>query len=112
MLTLGAELHDFDAVHGGCAKRHQAGLEHSIAPLDEREMPLAGRDETSAAKALGAELARHANHLVTVALPGSSAPLVEAALASGLRMEDPGLLLLSPPVDPRRSLAIHSDWLF
>lgn len=74
--------------------------------------PLAGRDETSAAKALGAELARHANHLVTLALPGSSAPLVEAALASGLRMEDPGLLLLSPPVDPPRSLAIHSDWLF
>ena len=48
---------------------------------------------------------------VFVDIPGSSARLVEVALASGLRMEDPGLLLLWPPVDPPRSLAIHSDWL-
>lgn len=73
--------------------------------------PLAGRDETSAAKALRAELARRADRTVSVAIPGSSAQLVEVALASGLRMEDPGLLLLSPPTDPPRTLAIHGDWL-
>lgn len=73
--------------------------------------PLAGRDEMSAAKALRAELARCAGREVFVDIPGSSARLVEVALASGLRMEDPGLLLLWPPVDAPRSLAIHSDWL-
>ena len=73
--------------------------------------PLAGRDETSAAKALRAELARRADRTVSVAIPGSSAQLVEVALAAGLRMEDPGLLLLSPPTDPPRALAIHGDWL-
>jgi GNAT superfamily N-acetyltransferase len=73
--------------------------------------PLAGRDETSAAKTLRAELAHRPDRTVSVAIPGSSAQLVEAALASGLRMEDPGLLLLSPPVDSPRTLAIHSHWL-
>jgi hypothetical protein len=29
----------------------------------------------------------------------------------GLRMQDPALLLLRPPVDPPRTLAIHSHWL-
>ena len=72
--------------------------------------PLAGRDQTSAAKALRAELAR-ADRTVSVAIPGSCALLVEVALAAGLRMQDPGLLLLSPPADPPRSLAIHGDWL-
>jgi GNAT superfamily N-acetyltransferase len=74
--------------------------------------PIAGRDEASAATALRAELARHADRTVSVAIPGSSAQLIEAALGSGLRMEDPGLLLLSPPADPPRGLAIHSYWLF
>jgi GNAT superfamily N-acetyltransferase len=74
--------------------------------------PLAGRDETSAANALRAELARCAERNVSVAIPGSSAQLVQTALASGLRMQDPGLLLLWPPADPPRTLAIHSDWLF
>jgi hypothetical protein len=73
--------------------------------------PLAARDQTSAAKALRAELARRADLTVSVAIPGSSARLVEVALASGLRMQDPGLLLLSPPADPPRTLAIHGDWL-
>ena len=74
--------------------------------------PLVGRDEQSAANALRAELARHADRTVSVDLPGSSAKLAEVALASGLRMGDPGLLLLWPPVDPPRTLAIHSYWLF
>jgi GNAT superfamily N-acetyltransferase len=73
--------------------------------------PLTGRDETSAANALRSELARHAHRTVSVAIPGSSARLVEVALAAGLRMEDPGLLLLSPPTDPPRTLAIHGYWL-
>lgn len=73
--------------------------------------PLAGRDGTSAANALRAELARHAGGTVSVAIPGSSAQLVAVALASGLRMQDPGLLLLSPRADPPRALAIHSHWL-
>jgi hypothetical protein len=47
----------------------------------------------------------------SIAIPGSSAKLVEVALASGLHLKDPGLLLLWPPVDPPRALAIHSDWL-
>jgi GNAT superfamily N-acetyltransferase len=74
--------------------------------------PLAGRDEMSAARALRTELARRADRPVSVAVPGSSARLVEVAVASGLRLEDPGLLLLSPPAAPPRTLAIHSYWLF
>jgi hypothetical protein len=73
--------------------------------------PHAGRDEASAANALSAELARRAGRTVSLAVPGSSAQLVEVALAAGLRMTDPGLLLLSPPAGPPRTLAIHSDWL-
>ena len=73
--------------------------------------PLAGRDEASAANALRAELARLAGRTVSIAIPGSSAQLVEVALGSGLRMQDPALLLLCPPVDPPRTLAIHSHWL-
>jgi GNAT superfamily N-acetyltransferase len=73
--------------------------------------PLAGRDETSAANALRAELERRAERQTFVAVPGSSARLVEVAVASGLRLRDPGLLLLWPPLDPPRCLAIHSDWL-
>jgi GNAT superfamily N-acetyltransferase len=73
--------------------------------------PLAGRDEAGAASALRSEFARHAHRTVSVAVPGSAARLVEAALASGLRMEDPGLLLLSPPANPPRTCAIHGYWL-
>lgn len=72
--------------------------------------PLAGRDETGAASALCAELARCTDRKVALAIPGSSARLVNIALGSGLRLEDdPGLLLLSPSVDAPRALAIHSD---
>jgi GNAT superfamily N-acetyltransferase len=73
--------------------------------------PLAGRDEAGAASALRSEFACHAHRTVSVAVPGSAARLVEAALASGLRMEDPGLLLLSPPANPPRTCAIHGYWL-
>jgi GNAT superfamily N-acetyltransferase len=73
--------------------------------------PLAGRDQTSAANALRAELARLAGRTVSVAIPGSSARLAEVALGAGLRMKDPALLLLCPPADPPCALAIHSHWL-
>jgi GNAT superfamily N-acetyltransferase len=73
--------------------------------------PLAGRDETSAARALRAELARRTDQTACVAIPGTSAQLVAEALASGLRMQDPGLLLLSPPAHSPCALAIHSYWL-
>lgn len=73
--------------------------------------PLAGRDEAGATDALRSEFARHTHRTVSVAVPGSAARLVEAALASGLRMEDPGLLLLSPPANPPRTCAIHGYWL-
>jgi GNAT superfamily N-acetyltransferase len=73
--------------------------------------PLAGRDATSAAMALRAELARCADRDVRLSVAGSSAGLVEVALASGLRMQDPALLLRSPPVEQPRDLAIHSHWL-
>jgi GNAT superfamily N-acetyltransferase len=73
--------------------------------------PLAGRDETTAARALRAELARCAGRRTLVAIPGTSARLVEVALASGLRLGELGLLLLWPPVDPPSRVAIHSDWL-
>lgn len=73
--------------------------------------PLAGRDGASAAAALRAQLARCAERTTFIAIPGSSARLVEAAVTSGLRLEDPGLLLFWPPVDPPRCLAFHSDWM-
>ena len=73
--------------------------------------PLAGRDETSAATAFRGELTRLADRTVAVSCPGTSPELVEVALAAGLHMQDPGLLLLSPQADPPRTLAIHGDWL-
>lgn len=85
---------------------------YSYASATGRIGPLAGRDETSAANALRAELARRADQTVSVAIPGGSAQLVAVAAAAGLRMEDPGLLLLSPPADPPQALAIHGYWLF
>jgi GNAT superfamily N-acetyltransferase len=84
---------------------------YSYVSADGLIGPLAGRDEASAATALSAELARRADRRVSVAIPGTSAQLVEVAVAAGLRMGDPALLLLSPPAVPPRSLAIHSHWL-
>jgi hypothetical protein len=45
-------------------------------------------------------------------LPFREAPHSSSRLRwPGLRMADPGLLLLWPPVEPPRTLAIHSHWL-
>ncbi|HET6751966.1 MAG TPA: GNAT family N-acetyltransferase [Actinomycetes bacterium] len=74
--------------------------------------PLAGRDGATAALALRAELARRASQPAEVLLPGTTPGLVEAALASGLRLtRPPGLLLLSQGTDPPKALAISGYWL-
>lgn len=74
--------------------------------------PIAGRDQQSAAEALQAELARSGGGEVAVFIPGTATSLVAVALTAGLRMGDPGLLLISPAEEPPPSaLAIHSFWL-
>ena len=75
--------------------------------------PLAGRDGPAAAAALRAELARLRGSDAEVVAPGSSRELVVAAVAAGLRFtRPPGLLLLSPGVEPPRGLAISGYSLF
>jgi GNAT superfamily N-acetyltransferase len=74
--------------------------------------PLAGRDGAAAALALRAELARRASQPTEMLLPGTTPGLVEAALASGLRLtRPPGLLLLGQGTDPPKALAISGYWL-
>jgi GNAT superfamily N-acetyltransferase len=74
--------------------------------------PVAGRDAEAAALALRAELARAPGD-VTVLVPGTSAPVVEASLAAGLRIAGPpGLLLLSRGVGAPTALAISGYTLF
>lgn len=75
--------------------------------------PLAGLTPRDAAQALQAELARSGDFEVSLDLPGSATAVVEVALAAGLRLNDPGLLLISPgDHPPPKALAIHSYWLF
>lgn len=74
--------------------------------------PVAGCDPESAARALQMELALCAGEPAHVSIPGTATTLVEVALAAGMRLADPGLLLVSPgDQPPRRSLALHSYWL-
>jgi GNAT superfamily N-acetyltransferase len=73
--------------------------------------PLAGRDPASAAHALRCELAARAGEEVRRDVPGTATALVQVALAAGLRLDDPGLLLISPPQQSPTALAIHSYWL-
>jgi GNAT superfamily N-acetyltransferase len=73
--------------------------------------PVAGRDARSAAGALREELARCYGKPSTVLVPGTAFELVSVALEAGLRLEHPGLLLLSPEQMPPRSLAFASFWL-
>ena len=75
--------------------------------------PVAGRDAASAAAGLASELARPLASEVTLDVPGSARELIGVALAAGLRITGPpGLLLLSPGVEPPRALAISGYWLF
>jgi hypothetical protein len=74
--------------------------------------PVAGRDATSAAWALQAELARCGGQEIEVSIPGTAVALLDVALSAGLRFNDPGLLLLSPADQPPpTALALHSYWL-
>lgn len=69
--------------------------------------PIAGRDETTAAAALLAELEQPG--AVSVEIPGTSRSLVRVALGAGLQLLAPaGLLLVSDGVEPPRSIAISS----
>ena len=72
--------------------------------------PVAGLTPAAAADALRAELHR-CNGPTSLSVPGSAAAMVTTALAAGLRMRDPGLLLLSPPQRPPDAVALHSYWL-
>lgn len=75
--------------------------------------PVAGRDPESAVDALRAELARSAaaEDTVSVLIPGSCGGMLAVVLEAGLRLSDPGLLMLSPGIAPPAALALHSFWL-
>jgi hypothetical protein len=74
--------------------------------------PIAATDGPAAADAFRAEVARSPGP-AALAVPGTSRELVAAALAAGLRFtRPPGLLLLSPGVEPPRALAISGYSLF
>jgi predicted GNAT family acetyltransferase len=74
--------------------------------------PVAGTTPAAAAKAVRAELARAAGP-VRVRIPGSARELVEVALDAGLRLGSvPGLVLLSPGVEPPTTLAPSGYMLF
>ena len=73
--------------------------------------PIAGVDGASATHALRAKLAARAREQIRVDIPGTATLLVRVALEAGLRLDDPGLLLLSPSEDPPTALAIHSYWM-
>jgi hypothetical protein len=87
-----------------CAYSYRGGFLGYIGPV-------AGRDAASAAQALRAELADSPGEQIRVDIPGTATALVQVALDSGLRLTDPGLLLLSPPDQPPTAYAIHSYWL-
>ena len=75
--------------------------------------PIAARDPSSGADALRAELARREGRGSDVEIPGSAREFVGAALDAGLKFgAPPGLLLLSPGIEPPRALVISSYWLF
>jgi GNAT superfamily N-acetyltransferase len=74
--------------------------------------PVGGATPAAAARALAAELAR-SSAPVRIRIPGSARELVEVALRAGLRLDPvPGLVLLSPGVDPPRALAPSGYMLF
>ena len=71
--------------------------------------PLAAANQESAGLALTAALAQQGNGPAIVVAPGTAAPLIEAALAAGLRMQaPPGLLLMSGDAKPPDALAVSS----
>lgn len=74
--------------------------------------PVGGSTPAAAARALAAELAR-SDGPVRVRIPGSARELVSVALRAGLRLDPvPGLVLLSPGVEPPTALAPSGYMLF
>ena len=94
------------------ARRTEWGDAYSYAFPGGDVGPVAGATPAAAARALAAELAR-GNGPVRVRIPGSARELVDVALRAGLRLGPaPGLLLLSPGVDPPTALAPSGYMLF
>jgi GNAT superfamily N-acetyltransferase len=92
----------------------QAGEPIAYSYVDRHGLigPLAGRDGAAASLALRAELAHRESQPTAVQVPGTAPSLVQAALASGLRLtRPPGLLLLSEGTDPPQAMAISGYWL-
>lgn len=88
-----------------CAYSYRGGFAERIGPI-------AGRDPTSAALALHAELGRSTpGETVRFDVPGTATKMVAVALEAQLQLADPGLLLLSPPDRTPTSYTIHSYWL-
>src|SRR5579875_3499135 len=92
--------------------------EHALKPaapapavLRAIDLAAAGLDPASAAQALRAELAASADTDIQIDIPGTATSLTQIAIQAGLRLTDPGLLLLSPGQPPPTSYAIHSYWL-
>ena len=74
--------------------------------------PVAGSTPEAAARALAAELAR-SDGQVRVRIPGSARELVAVALRARLRLDPvPGLVLVSPGVEPPTALAPSGYMLF
>jgi GNAT superfamily N-acetyltransferase len=89
--------------------RRDEPIAYSYAWPQGRLGPVAGLDAEAAGAAVRAELARRPGTPTQVFAPGSAAPVVEAALAAGLRIAGPpGLMLLSRPHRPPDALAIGS----
>lgn len=74
--------------------------------------PVAGATPQAASRALATELA-NADRPVRVRIPGSARELVDVALRARLRLDPvPGLVLLSPGVEPPTALAPSGYMLF
>jgi GNAT superfamily N-acetyltransferase len=94
------------------ARRTEWGDAYSYAFPGGDVGPVAGTTPQATARALAAELAR-ADGPVRVRIPGSARELVEVALRARLRLGAvPGLILLSPGVEPPTALAPSGYMLF
>jgi GNAT superfamily N-acetyltransferase len=94
------------------ARRTEWGDAYSYAFPAGDVGPVAGITPAAAARALAAELAR-ADRPVRLRIPGSARELVDVALQAGLRLGPvPGLVLLSPGVEPPSALAPSGYMLF
>jgi GNAT superfamily N-acetyltransferase len=94
------------------ARRTEWGDAYSYAFPAGDIGPVAGATPAAAARALAAELAR-SDGAVRVRIPGSARELVDVALRANLRLGSvPGLVLLSPGIEPPTALAPSGYMLF